>query len=110
MPGNDIVVQGSRAAEIANRASDIDIGIRVDASNFDSYIQQSFGSPNPGSANEGTMLHAIRVGKITAGRSFDKADLRSLRTMLQKMLGIDVDISIIKKGGLFDSNPNIPVE
>lgn len=52
------------------------------------------------------MQHALETGKIQAG----EAKLSGLRKQLQKDLGMDVDISIIKKDGQFDNPPFIPVE
>jgi hypothetical protein len=51
------------------------------------------------------MLHAIETGKIQSG----EAGLRSLRKQLEKLLGLDVDISIIRSGGPFDNGPMIPI-
>lgn len=103
---DDIVVQGSRAGATAKATSDIDYAIRVSPEKFDDLIKQRFGTPNPGSGKERTMLHAIETGRIQAG----EAGLRGLRKQLQEILGIDVDISIIKSGGSFDNEPmiNIP--
>ncbi|WP_027085180.1 pre-toxin TG domain-containing protein [Cohnella panacarvi] len=103
---DDILVQGSRANGTARVDSDIDFAVRVSPEKFDELISQRFGSPNPGSAKEKTMLHAIETGKIQAG----EAGLRSLRQQLQQELGIDVDISIIKSGGAFDNGPYIPLK
>ncbi len=103
--GDDIVVQGSRAQGIARRTSDVDVGIRVDGDEFDDLIQNAFGNPNPGSAKERTMLHAINTGKIQAG----EAGYRGLRRSLQEMLGMKVDISIILRGGPFDTGPVVPL-
>ena len=68
-------------------------------------IQKSFNSPNPGTAKERTMLHAIETGKIQAG----EAGLRGLRKELEQIFGMEVDISIIKEGGAFDNPPFIPI-
>jgi RHS repeat-associated protein len=102
---DDIVVTGSRAAGIARSGKDIDVNVLVDSSEFDALIRQRFGSPNPGSAKESTMLNAIQTGKIQSG----EAGLRSLRKLLENMLGIEVDISIILKGGPFDNYPRLPL-
>jgi Nucleotidyltransferase domain len=106
---DDIVVQGSRAAGIAKPTSDVDIALRVDPEEFDELVRQSFGTPNPGSDKEETMLHALQVGKITAGRFAGRQQVRALRKFLESMLGLDVQISVIKKGGPFDQWPNIPI-
>jgi cell division protein ZapA (FtsZ GTPase activity inhibitor) len=103
---DDIVIQGSRAGGTAKPTSDIDIGVRVDGKKFDSLVKKYFGNPNPGSAKERTMQHVLETGKIQAG----EAKLSGLRKQLQKDFGMDVDISIIKKGGQFDNKPFIPVE
>ena len=103
---NDIVVQGSRAKGTAKPTSDIDIALRVSGDKFDSLINQYFKTPNPGSAKERTMLHAIETGKIQAG----EVKLSGLRKELQEIFGMEVDISIIKQGGAFDNPPFIPFE
>ncbi|KWX00691.1 hypothetical protein TH66_03605 [Carbonactinospora thermoautotrophica] len=103
---DDIVVQGSRAGYTALRTSDIDIAIRVDADKFDQLIHERFGTPNPGSAKERTMLHAIETGKIQAG----EAGLRALRKELEQIAGMDVDVSIVKSGGPFDNKPRMPIQ
>ncbi|MFM1652487.1 WXG100 family type VII secretion target [Brevibacillus sp. B_LB10_24] len=102
---DDVVVQGSRAKGTARPDSDIDFAIKVSPEKFDQVIKERFKTPNPGSAKEKTMLHAIETGKIQAG----EAGLRGLRKQLEKELGMDVDISIIKKGGPFDNGPTIPL-
>jgi predicted nucleotidyltransferase len=101
--GDDIVIQGSRASFTAKPTSDIDIGIRVSAEKFDAFLKTRFINTNPGSAKERTMRHAITTGKIQCG----EAGLRRLRRELEKMLGMEVDISVIKHGGPFDSTPII---
>jgi len=100
---DDIVVQGSRANGTAKATSDIDIAIRVSPEKFDVLIKQYFKTPNPGSAKERTMLHAMETGKIQAG----EAKLSGLRKQLESILGMEVDISIIKEGGTFDNPPFI---
>ncbi|WP_139070820.1 nucleotidyltransferase domain-containing protein, partial [Paenibacillus sp. KS1] len=106
---DNIVVQGSRAKGTAKPTSDIDIAIRVPAEKFDELIQSSFSKvkpPNPGSAKEKTMLHAIETGEIQSG----EAKLSKFREQLQQELGMDVDISIIKIGGTFDNPPFTPLK
>ena len=103
---NDIVVQGSRAAGTASVTSDIDIAIKVSSKQFDELIAKSFGEPNVGSAKWKTMQNAIKTGKIQSG----EAGLRALRKDLEKLLGKEVDISVIKEGGAFDNGAQIPVK
>lgn len=98
---DDIVVHGSRAAGTANPGSDLDIAIRIEPSQFEQFLATCFGKPNAGSAKERTMRHAQTTGKIQAG----EAGLRNLRRELETDLGIAVDVSVIRKGGPFDSGP-----
>ena len=90
--GADISIHGSRVSGTATAKSDLDIAVRVSGEQFDDLIKSSFGTPNAGSAKERTMLHAIKTGKIQAG----EAGLGNLRKAISKILGTDVDISIIK--------------
>jgi hypothetical protein len=93
----DVVVQGSRAAHSAGSASDIDIGLRVDPDHYDRLIADVFG---PGSTREAA------VNAVARGRIFGRhAGLTPLRTALESDLGQKVDLSIIKRGGLFDNEP-----
>lgn len=101
----EIVVHGSRAVGAAKAASDIDFAIRVSPQEFDEIVKSRFGTPNPGSAKAKTMLHAIETGKVQAG----EAGLRSLRVELETLLGMEVDISVVRIGGQFDTFPQIRV-
>ncbi|MEU6523939.1 putative T7SS-secreted protein [Streptomyces sp. NPDC046924] len=103
--GDDIAVQGSRAAGTARPDSDIDLAIRVTPERFDELIRERFGTPNPDSAKERTMQWAIETGKIQAG----EAGLRGVRKQLEASLGMEVDVSIIRHGGPFDNPPFIEV-
>ena len=102
----EAVLFGSRAKGNYRQGSDIDIAVRVTSEKFDELIQKSFGTPNSGTAKERTMLHAIETGKIQAG----EAGLRGLRKELEKIFGMEVDISIIEIDGPFDNPPFIPIE
>jgi uncharacterized protein YukE len=93
----DVVVQGSRAGHSAHAASDIDIGLRVDPAHYDRLIADFFG-PEP--------TREAAVNAVTRGRIFWRhAGLKQLRTALESDLGRKVDLSIIKRGGLFDNEP-----
>ncbi len=98
--GDDIVIQGSRAAGTAIVSSDIDIAIRVSSEKFNELIKLYYKSPNPGTAAERTMLHSIKNGIIHSG----ECRLSSLRKDIEKILGMEVDISIIRIGGPFDAS------
>ncbi|MFG3295572.1 RHS repeat-associated core domain-containing protein [Streptomyces sp. NPDC048179] len=103
--GDNIVVQGSRAAGTARADSDLDLAIRVSPQQFDELITRRFKTPNPGSAKERTMLWAIQTGKIQAG----EAGVSGVRRTLEAQLGMDVDLSVIRQGGPFDNPPFIEV-
>ena len=103
---DDIAVHGSRASGTAGPGSDIDVAIRVSDEQFAQIVRERFGTPNPGSAKEATMLHAIETGKIQAG----EAGLRGLRRSLEGIAGMDVDISVVRVGGKFDRGPYIPLK
>lgn len=93
----DVVVQGSRAGHSAHPGSDIDIGLRVAPDHYDRLLAEHFGA-DP--TREAAVNAAVR------GRIFWRhAGLRSLRTELESDLGRKVDLSIIKRGGLFDNEP-----
>lgn len=105
LPPNTPAIQGSSVFNPA--AKDVDIAVLVSKNDFERLLEKSFGTPNPGSSAESTMLHAKRVGKITAGRL--KPRLSALRDALQGILGKKVDLSIILKGGEFDVGPFFPL-
>ena len=104
--GNDIAVHGSRANGTAKATSDIDVAIRVSKEKFDEIVKSRFKKPNPGSAKERTMLHAIKEGKIQRG----ELGLSGLGRKIEKQTGIKTDLSVILKGGPFDKGPYIPIK
>lgn len=101
----DLVVQGSRAAGTARPDSDIDLAVRVTPQAFDQLIKTRFGTPNPGSAKEGTMEWAMLTGKIQAG----EMGWSGLRKAIARQLGMNVDLSVIEVGGEFDNPPFVEV-
>lgn len=103
--GGELCVQGSRASYTARPDSDIDFAILIDKPRFDELIELRFGTPNPGSAKERTKEWAIETGKIQAG----EAGLSHLRRQLESHLDMDVDLSVIRRGGPFDQPPYIGV-
>jgi predicted nucleotidyltransferase len=98
---DDIAVHGSRASGSARSTSDIDIAIRVDAKKFDEIIKERFAHVNPGTAAERTRDHAIAAGKINSRQ----AGLATLKNRLEKLIGREVDLSVIRIGGPFDRGP-----
>jgi len=101
---DDIVVQGSRAGHSARHGSDIDFGIRVAPEHYDELIRQYFGDVAAGSRSE-AMVNAIDRGRIF----WRRARLRDLHRGLEQDLGRKVDLAVIKRGGLFDGEPWLPV-
>ncbi|QDV52194.1 hypothetical protein [Gimesia fumaroli] len=108
--GDDIFCQGGRAK---GRLSDFDFAVRVSPKEFEEIVRKRFGNPNPGSAKFKTMQMALKRGRIHAG----EAGFKSLKKELVKILGdyVDpkilkkVDISIVRRGGLFDRGPRVPI-
>lgn len=105
--GDDIFVHGSRAAGTATARSDIDIGIRVSEAEFEAFLntQSRLASPNPGSSLARTRANAVEKGIIQTG----EARLKPTANELQRIFGMDVDLSVIRKGGTFDRGPYIPL-
>ena len=107
--GSDIVVQGSRARGTARATSDIDIGIRVSPDDFGSIMNNrrltTLSNPNPGSSLSRTRQFSLDNGIIQSG----EARLSRLRQALENDLGIEVDLSILRRGGAFDNGPKIPL-
>lgn len=103
--GREIMVQGRRASGTARLDSDRDIAIVVAPDASDALIKERFKVPNAGSAKERTMQWAEATGKIQSS----EAGLRSLRLQLQEVLGVEVDLSVIRRGGPFDQPPYIPM-
>lgn len=105
--GGDIVVQGSRANGTAKPTSDIDLGVRVSPEKFDNFLntQSRLASPNPGSNLADTRAYAVENGIIQRG----EARMRPTGQALEARLGMDVDLSVVRRGGNFDTNPNLAV-
>jgi len=97
----ELFVHGSRAGGTARPDSDIDFGVRVTSERFDQLVTERFGRPNPGSAKERTMQWASRTGKIQSG----EAGLSRVRRQLEAQLDMDVDLSIVRRDGPFDTRP-----
>jgi hypothetical protein len=102
---DDIRIHGSRARGTARPDSDLDVAILVDDAQFDDLARKAWGRPNPGSSKEGSLNYALEHGKIPSG----EAGLRALRKELQRRLGKDVHVSIIRRGSAYDQGPYIPI-
>ncbi len=59
----------------------------------------------PGSDTWKTLQVAKQEGRIFAG----EIGISGVRKELQRLLGIDVDLSVIRTGGKFDNGPYIPL-
>jgi hypothetical protein len=104
--GDDIRVQGSRAAGVAQEGGDVDVAILVEPDEFDAIIRQRFGTPNPGSNKEATMQHAIETGKIQRG----ELGLSGFGKQLCRKYGFkESDISVVRRGGPTDNGPWVPL-
>ncbi len=105
--GKDVVAQGSRAAGTAKPTSDLDLGIRVGPEKFNDFLnnQSKLSSPNPGSSAARTRDYSIENGIIQRG----EARLSPTGKALEGRLGMDVDLSVIRKGGNFDNGATMAV-
>jgi hypothetical protein len=88
---------------------DLDMAVRVSASEFERVWQASFGRASAGSALEETGRHAREVGKITAGAA--RPRISSVRDAIVAMLGIEKgDLSIVRSGSSFGGGTVIPMK
>ena len=101
----DVRVHGSRASGTARADSDLDIAVLVTTDRFNEILIERFGLPNPGSAKERTMQRARETGKIQSG----EAGLRAVRREVEAVLGMEVDLSVIRINGPFDRGPYVPL-
>ena len=92
--GDDIYVMGSRAGGTATATSDIDIAIRVSPAQFDMLIERAFARARGSALN--TRAMAIERRRIHTG----EAGLRGLRRQIEIETGFDVQISVIRAGGI----------
>ena len=103
--GVDMCVHGSRASGTALPDSDLDVAIRVPETDFEAVLLGRFPNAKPGTAKERTMLHARAQGKIQTG----ELGLSGLRRELEQLLGMKVQISVVRVNGPFDRGPYIPL-
>jgi uncharacterized protein YukE len=92
----ELLVQGSRFAYSGKAASDLDFMLRVKPEVFDQLLKDFVAKP---SRYERELARAIEVGKINPAN----LGLTALRRAVDKGLPVDVDLSVIKLGGKFDS-------
>jgi predicted nucleotidyltransferase len=109
--GDDIFVHGSRAKGTASQESDLDIGIRVSAEQFNQLLREKLSRVNQGSDRWKTLQEAERRGRLHAG----EAGLSGIRKEIQRLvnermnLGFakGVQITVIREAGPFDRGPFI---
>lgn len=103
--GADIVVQGSRASRSAQPGSDLDLAIRVSPDRFERFLNTDsrLATPNPGSSAERTRLRAEAEGIVQRG----EARLSSTGRAIEQRIGLDVDLSVVRRGGNFDQDPTL---
>ena len=103
--GGDVVVQGSRAGRTARPGSDLDLGIRVSPEKFESFLnnESKLKSPNPGSSAAKTREYSVENGIIQRG----EARLSPTGKALEQKLNMEVDLSVVRKGGNFDRGPTM---
>lgn len=116
--GSDIVVQGSRAGRTASPTSDIDLGIRVSPERFQSFIDDPLQSKlasveDPNSAKGRTRDIAIERGRIHAGEARLSSTAKTIGQDILHSTQLDarkrVDLSVVRRGGPFDSSPTMDV-
>ena len=78
------------------------LAVRLGPKRFDRFVAARFGTPEPGSAKERTMLWARQTGTIQCC----EAGLMALRRELESELGISVDLAVVRRGGRFDKSPH----
>lgn len=100
----DVKVHGSRVGGSPRVDSDFDFAIRVTPEEFDRIAQARLATLKPGGNRWDTIQHGINVGKLQRG----EIGLRAVGKQMQEMLGVDIDISVIRIGGEFDQGPWYP--
>jgi hypothetical protein len=104
---DDIAVHGSSAKGTGAADADLDVAVRVSPDEFTKLIKERFGTPNPNSAWERTMLRSIKDGRIQTG----EAGLRKSKNQVRSLLnGRKTQISIVEKGGKFDNGPYLQLK
>jgi hypothetical protein len=119
IPLGEAVVHGSATCRPATE--DIDVALLVDQSQFDKLIEQSFAKEaakvrargvdplrmtmsDAKSAAEKTLANAVETGVIK--RNKVEPRLSDVRDKLKEVVGLSVDLSVVKIGGQFDRRPN----
>lgn len=99
--GDDVIVQGCRAEYRAEGICDIDIGLRVSPEEFTRIHRERFVGKVPTRPEKDAMVNSAKNGIVHTNR----AGMKSLWEDLEEALGMDVDISVIRRGGAFDQEP-----
>ena len=99
--GDDVVVQGSRAGYSVRPGSDIDIGMRVSPERFEQVIRARYSDVHEGPALDKFVAERMEHGIIHSRR----AGLHPVVREIQRTVGCRVDLSVIRRGGPFDTEP-----
>lgn len=103
--GDDVVAQGSRVTGTAKPTSDLDLAIRVSPERFDSFLNTDsrLAKVNPGTSKAATREWSIDNGILQRG----EARLSPTGRALEAHLDMDVDLSVVRRGGAFDQGPSM---
>jgi hypothetical protein len=99
--GDDVIVQGSRAAYRTHPRSDLDLGLRVDPEEFRRIVDRRFAGEDL-TGDVGDFKKACLEKGIIHWR---RAGLKQLQKEIKRTIGRNVDISVISRGGGFDPEP-----
>lgn len=122
MPTDGAAIHGSAMYRPA--AGDIDVALLVDQAQFDKLIEQSFANQvakvrargvdplrmkisDAKTAAEKTLANAVETGIIKRDKLEPR--LSDIRDKLTSVVGIHVDLSVVKRGGQFDHGPYFPI-
>lgn len=122
VPLDGAAIQGSAVYHASPR--DIDVALLVNQEQFDQLIEQSFANQvakvrargidplrmvmsDATSAAERTLANAVIKGIIKRDDVVPR--LSAVRRLLEIVAGIDVDLSVVRRGGEFDHGPYISI-
>jgi hypothetical protein len=97
----DLLLHGSRVGGRPTGKSDFDFAIRVSPDEFNRIATNRLKGLKVGGDKWQTIQHGIRVGKLQRG----EIGLSGVGKAMQRLLDVEMDISVIKAGGEFDQGP-----
>jgi hypothetical protein len=108
--GDSVVVQGSRAAGTAKAGSDIDFALMLNDYQFTDALNAAFLKSTGRFPSVNTAAGRTLLTSVVEGRIFrNPAGLRPLSREIERILNMEVDFSAVRKGGSFDTQPQIPL-